>query len=332
MQPNVRYRRKVLRIVAEDSPNVRLALAEQAAGLPVSGRILVLGVLPWDECQKRRKTWDRRRQTVGLDALFYEGREVLLYPPDWLARAARYHTLRPPSHWHKKSRAMGVDPAEGGDNSSWAVVDRHGVLELLSVKTPDTAVIVDKTLELIMRWDLEPSRVAFDRGGGKSHADVLRRTRTERFPDGVHVRTVAFGESVAPPPRDGRQGSDAGSRTHEREERYAYVNRRAQMYGELRELLDPSVEALGGHPFAVPGPIYGEQYEALAAQLSVIPLLHDREGRLRLPPKNRTGNVANGEKTLRELMGRSPDEADAVVLGVHAMLHKEAVQVAGAIF
>jgi hypothetical protein len=332
MGPGTRYRRKVLRIVAEDSPNVRLALAEQAAGLPVSGRILVPGILPWDECLKRRATWDKRRQTVGLDAMFYEGREVLLFPPDWLARAARWHFLRPPPHWHKRSRAMGVDPAEGGDNSSWAVVDRHGVLELLSVKTPDTAVVVDRTLELIARWDLDPSRVALDRGGGKAHADVLRRTRTERFPGGVQVRTVAFGESVAPPPRDGRRGPDAGSRTQEREERYAYVNRRAQMYGELRELLDPSVEALGGHPFAVRGPVHGEQWEALAAQLSVIPLLHDREGRLRLPPKNRVGNAAASERTLRELMGRSPDEADAVVLAVHAMLHEEAAQVAGAVF
>jgi len=59
--------------------------------------------------------------------------------------------------------------------------------------------------------------------------------------------------------------------------------------------------------------------------------LWDKEGRRRMRAKNRVGKEGEerGEKTLVELIGHSPDEADAVVLACHAMLHRAPVSRAG---
>ena len=83
----MRYYRKIIKIRAEDSPNVRLALEQQRLGIIPTNEILVPGVLTWTECCKRRATWDAIRQCIGLDAEFYEGAELLLFPPEWLNRA-----------------------------------------------------------------------------------------------------------------------------------------------------------------------------------------------------------------------------------------------------
>jgi hypothetical protein len=133
-----------------------------------------------------------------------------------------------------------------------------------------------------------------------------------------------------------------GERIDQREESYAYRNRRAQMYGELREMLDPARPQERGGPlgFAIPPPTYGSQYAELRRQLAPIPLMYDGEGRMELPPKNKRaeagesisgpGQSRTKRKTLSELIGCSPDEADALVLAVHGMLHKVIRPVASA--
>ena len=70
---DVRYFRRVIRIKATDSPNVRLGLAQDRAGLTVTDEILVPGVLTYAEYRKRRATWDRVRQCIGLDGEFWKG-------------------------------------------------------------------------------------------------------------------------------------------------------------------------------------------------------------------------------------------------------------------
>jgi hypothetical protein len=108
----------------------------------------------------------------------------------------------------------------------------------------------------------------------------------------------------------------------QREERYAYTNRRAEMYGLLRSLVDPVEQGWG---------IPTEYYDCLVSQLSVLPLLYDEEGRMYMLPKNRKRDSESKRQTLTELIGHSPDESDALVLAVYGMLRKAKRAVAGAI-
>jgi hypothetical protein len=84
------------------------------------------------------------------------------------------------------------------------------------------------------------------------------------------------------------------------------------MYHELRLALDPGTNE---HPFAIPAAL-----TRLRQELAPIPLRYDAEGRVVLPPKHRSGRRQAGqEKTLTELIGHSPDLADALVLSFHGL-------------
>lgn len=315
-----RYYRKVIQIKAEDSPNVKYGLIQRAKGITPTGDVLIPGVLPWRDYVKRRSTWDKVLQCIGLDAEFWEGADTLLYPPDWLNRAeaiARLLEGRP-----RKARAIGIDPAEGGDKTAMAAVDEWGLIELVSKKTPDTSIITGEALAFMRKHGVDATNVGFDRGGGgKEHADRLRA-------QGYHVRTVAFGESIVMEPKRGLR--TFVERKDSYEERYAYKNRRAEMYGSLRSLLDPgreldpTLEKNDPRGFGLPA-----RYNELRRQLAPIPLLYDGEGRMVMPPKNKKD--ANDERvTLSDIIGCSPDEADALVLAIHCMLYKAPKQKAGA--
>lgn len=328
-----RYYRRVIRITAMDSPNVRWAMAQQAAGEPVTNEIITPGVLTWDQYRQRRATWDKVRQTIGLDGEFYEGAQVLLYPKEWLDNAARVDLVDRCLRW--PTEAIGIDPAEGGDKTAFAAVNRYGLKELISRQTPDTNAAYHEMKEFIRRhgMDRTPAKVCLDRGGGgKEHADRLRA-------GGLAVRTVAFGESLVPDPV--RRTLLIEEKLEQREEHYAYRNRRAEMYGTLRLLLDPGnlgqpvgdVQLLSAG-FALPG---GDErdphcpFGELRRQLAIFPLEYDDESRMTLPPKHRKpGQEETARKTLEELIGHSPDEADALVLAVHGMVSKARRMVAGA--
>ncbi len=300
--------RKIIRIRAEDSPNIRKARMQEAAGLVPDGVAVLTGVKGWDEYQKNLKLWDKVQQCVSLEAEFYEGAENLLFPPEWLNRAHYLHAGM--GGRKRQAKGIGIDPGEGGANTSMAAVDEFGIIEIVSRKTPNTDEITGDAIAFGRRHGVDPSDWVFDRGGGgKQHADRLRS-------QGFKVRTVAFGESIQLDPRRGV--NQLPERLDQREDRYAYLNRRAEMYGELSLQLDPGYNSRG---FAIPPGSAGEAYAQLRQQLAVIPKLYDREGRLRMLPKNKR-DPDDTEKTLIELIGHSPDEADAVVLSLHAMLHK----------
>ena len=329
-----RYYRRVFRWRAEDSPNVRLALLQRKAGfadgpqdtklllpIPPNGRtpteeVLIPGVLTWPEYCQRRLTWDIQRQTVGLDAMFYEGPEQLLFPPTWLARAGALIPGGP-------ALAIGCDPGEGMADTAWSVVNESGLLELLTMKTPDTNVIVGTTFALMKKHGVPAHMVGFDRGGGGlQHADRMRA-------QGAKVRTVAFGESLILMPKHAQ--TLVAEKIEQREESTAYVNRRAEMFGELSELLNPAANPKG---FAVP-----VVYNELRRQLSLMPKLYDAEGRLRMLPKNKAtkGIVEPGEEgkdknTLIGLIGRSPDEADSLAVAVWIMQNKQKPRRVGGLF
>lgn len=308
--------RKVIQITAEDSPNVQYARMQIANGLEPDDTIVIPNVLTWSELQHRLKTWDENRITVGIHAKFDEGPQKMLFPKSWLDRANLMAQMLEERQAKRRAKAAGVDPAEGGDDTSTAVVDDLGLIDLLSVKTPDTAVVTTSTMDMIQEYGILPENVVFDRGGGgKQHADRLRR-------QGLPVRTVFFGSAPTIEPRRLPQG--IGEKREILEERHAYLNLRAEMYWELRMLLDPE-----GDPYDVSDgtkqtfAINFDKYPALREQMAPIPLTRDQFDRLYILPKNQKSEGADGKtKTLVQIIGRSPDDLDALVLGVHGMLHK----------
>ena len=314
------FYRKVFEISALDSPNVKLGLEQKRLGLPITNEILIPGVKSYEEFAANDAFLDERRKSVVLWAKFYEGSEVMLYPALWLERAkAIAKTLQGVK---RTARAIGIDPAEGGDNTCMAASDEFGLIELVSKKTPDTSVIPGDALAFAFKWGCSPDNIVFDAGGGgKQHADKLRA-------DGhTGVRSVSFGEAATPVDklkRTFRYRSRETKVDHE-ETKYIFKNRRAEIFGTIRMLIDPSNEGFG-IPCDTPACV------ELLRQLAPIPLWYDEEGRLYLPPKHRKPDAGSTDKkeTLTDLIGCSPDEADAFALSVYGMLNKPSAVWAGA--
>jgi hypothetical protein len=303
--------RKIIRIKAEDSPNVKYQMRRIEKGLEPDDTVLIPGLLTYDKYILRRNTWDVIRQTVGLDAEFYEGGEVKMYPLDHRVRS--YENYKNLSKT-REAIALGVDVGAGGDDSSWWAVDNKGVVEYKTLKTPDTTRIVDITIGFIKRHDLNPKKVLFDRGGGgKQIADQLKQL-------GYKVQSVSFGESPSKPNRVKRRRSRK-ERTEELERKTVFKNRRAEMYYELRLRIDPTST-------------YGQRYgifalppseKLLREEMEAVPLMYDNEEVIWLPPKRKkTKKSRKAEvETMEQLLGRSPDRLDGLVLAVFALSGKK---------
>lgn len=297
---------KVIKIRAVDSPNVRLGMAQEKRGEEATDEELVPGVLGFRDYQKKRTIWDKIMQSVALDAEFYTGAGLMMFPTDWLRRTEDL------GRRGVSGRALGVgaDTAMGGDNTVFCAVNERGVIEMLSMKTPDTSIIVGLLAAFIQKHNCPADKVAIDvGGGGQVHADLLRA-------QGHAVKTVNFGGSVMPEKRRGL--TPIAQRKLDDEQRYTYKNRRIQMYHRLSRWLDPAE----GHDFGIPPDILNRPRRdgkaTLRQQLAPIPVKYDNEGRMWLLSKNKT-KLGSAEPTLTELIGCSPDEADALVLAVHAM-------------
>jgi hypothetical protein len=302
----MRYYRRVIRIRAEDSPNVQLGLKQQELGLPVTGETVLEGVLSWEEYQKRRATWTASRQLIGLDAMFDESDAELMWSPLWLANSLKLaDKLR-----GKKRRAagIGIDPGEGRAMTVFTASDELGIIEQESKKTPNTAAIPGLCIAFGRKHGVPPEDWLFDRGGGGlQHADRLRDK-------GFDVRDVGFGERpVLPVLVAGSHFLD--DRIEMRKRQYLYKNLRTQMYWELMEACDPQN---GG--YAIP-----PSCVELIRQLGMIPKMLDENGKPKMLPKG-TGSRDDKGPTLIKIIGHSPDEADSACLSHHAMTHKESGQ------
>lgn len=309
------YIRKVIRITAEDSPNVKVGLLQKANGLKPTNERVMPGVLDYATYVERRRLWDPVQQCIKLDAQFYEGSETWMYPADWRANAIQAGRLlrnNPP-----RAVSMGVDPAQGGDNTCWAVCGYEGLIALISEKTPETTFITSRTIALIREYGLHPRRVYFDQGGGGlQHAQRLRA-------QGYNVQTVSFGEAVAPEPVQYLVPFD--NAVQDRRERFTYRNLRAKMYWLLRQRMDPGTPDEpypfnGGKPFGIDDS-ESPAHKELHRQLSLIPLRYDQEGRIYVLPKNKRSPNST-EPSLSEILGCSPDEADALVLATYSLEEK----------
>lgn len=326
-----RYQKRIIHIAAEDTPNVRYALAEERAGIKPTNRTFVRGIVSWRKYCKRRKDWDPILQCIGLDGRFYKGAEILMYPPQWLNHSERLADIL--KGRQRIAKGLGCDPGEGKANSAWSVVDDFGLIEQIGFVTENTANIAGQTLALMRKYNLRGDQVCFDAGGGgRQHAHYLRA-------QGHNVRIVGFGEKLGLTPRSGMQSVD--DRKAVREDRQVYQDRRAEMYDRLRDFINPDYERtaeIKGKLVKVSGFGISRDYTRLRHQLALIPLTRDGEGILYLLPKDkprRDGRenpleLNKRTDTLVGLIGYSPDEADSLVLALHAMCDKQRKVVVGA--
>ena len=317
--PHLKHDVKVIKVEAKMSPNVRLAHEEERLGRPLSRRIIVPGCMDIDDFNWRVKTYDPIKLAAGIYAEFYEGEEVRLFPDEWLRisneQADKLHRS-PPKERRTLPRAMGIDTAEGGDNTVWTIVDRMGMLYQLSKRTRNTAVIKGQTIALMREYGIEPEGVMFDHGGGgKEHADYLRDA-------GYDVRSVGFGESPSSPDEFIPGWVDPDDKKDLKQEKYIYKNKRAQLYGVLRQVLDPNTKGESD----VNNPVFGipEKYGEVLRQLRPLPLKYDGEGRMFLPPKNKPTPNYKGD-TIKDLIGHSPDESDSLALAVFSLVCKPTI-------
>lgn len=345
-----RFNVKVLQIRAEDIPNVKLALEQIKRGQTPTNDVIVPGVMMYENGPKgyryRREHWDPIRQRVGLDGEFWVGKGLKLIDPDWFTAANAYGQ----APWDGKGGRrpppvapfyLGIDCAEGGDDTSWVLIDKHGVIKVVSLKTADTNVIYGRTLDFMREHKVDAGDVLFDRGGGgKQCADRLRAA-------GYAVRTVSFGTIKNEPQRSMRL---FGQKKETIELKDEAKSRRSEMYLDLRVLLeiplraedttDPIiVDAIAGVQkeklpvpnkarFALPLPMC----EELIRELACVPLRYDELGRFDLIPKQKDKKHPDDpedQNTFRYLIGRSPDVADAFALAVHGMEHKPVRGMAG---
>lgn len=314
------YYRKVIHIGATDSPNVRYALGEKRKGIEPSNTEVVPGLKTYDTYLRNRMMWDKIQQCVSLDGKFYLGHENMLILDEWLDAAAE-RAKRPINTGPK---AIGIDSAQGGDNTVYTVLDTYKVIEQISKKTPDTTKIIDEARSLMSRYNIPPENVMFDRGGGgKEHADRMRRMGH------LSVRTVAFGETAGDPKKHDRGMKTKSHRVDVEETRQFYKNRRAEMYGMLREALQPDAAI----PLSIPQEILDRRRSdgkaTLREQLTLMPYDYDNEGRMFLPPK-RVIAANSKEKSLIDIIGCSPDESDSLVVGLFALRRKSYQASAGA--
>jgi hypothetical protein len=317
----LKYLRRCIKIAAKDSPNVALALWQQEQGYLVTGQTVVPGVLGWDVYQSRLKKWtdegNEQRICESLEGDWYEGQSLKLVPSQWLDLAHAYQTKRPAGTF---TRYMGCDPGEGGDDTAVCVGDRHGILDMVSMKTPDTNKVIGLLMEMQHKWKVDWDNICIDEGsggGGRVHIDRF-------WANGKKVRGVGFG---AAPQLELRRGMTYFSeKRDQRADKYAFVKCRDEMAFDVRCILERDVDGnyvdknsqakVDG--FAIPK---NKSTEELCRQLALIPYGTDGEGRMKLPPKRDPKDPKNPE-TLVYIVGHSPDQFDAFCLMTYAMNHK----------
>ncbi|QDV53837.1 hypothetical protein Enr17x_59200 [Gimesia fumaroli] len=186
---------------------------------------------------------------------------------------------------------FGLDVAASryGDTSVLAVGGRYGIRAIHECQFSDTQQTMEWVLETALIYGINLKQgavpIAIDWGGGYGNAvgDPLKKLN-------VHVIEV-----------HGNAASDLNTKK--------YANKRAELYGEAGRRLDPAGD-FRMMPFGLPD---NERLKAELIAPAKIYSGHDGE-KYYITPKGRRGADENYMgKTLREMLGRSPDRADAVV-------------------
>lgn len=306
--------RHVIHISGEDSPNVIAAKRYYELGGKGRPPSVIPGVLQWHEYLYRKKHWDKSKKRTRLEGLFDEDSDALMFPMTKLDAAQEVWPYVPN---HRGPFSMGLDVAMGGrDKTVWVIIDRFGVFDVIVRDYSDTMQIAGETIVLMNKYDIPGRRVCVDAGGGKSICDRLEEQAR-------YVNPIWFGSSA--------------------EDSKSYFNARAEMYDMLSSAMDvdiwqctktgsgwefPTIESedeedkepeIAEHAscFALP-----PEDDLLREELACLPLIYDSEGKLRMLPKDVKNKLSETrkvhEKTIKELIGRSPDRADALALAVYA--------------
>lgn len=192
---------------------------------------------------------------------------------------------------------FGLDVAASrfGDTSVLAAGGRYGIRAIHECQFSDTQQTLIWALKTAQTYgiDLEQGRtpIAIDWGGGYGNAvgDPLKKRN-------VHVIEIH------------------GNSTSELDPQ-KYANKRAELYGEAGRRLDPAGD-FRMIPFSLP------DNKRLRAELTAPQKIyagHDGE-KYFITPKGRRGSDEKYQgKTLKEILGRSPDRADAVVYCLSAL-------------
>jgi len=302
--------RKVIHIDGDDSPNVKAGkryVAAKARGRPP---VLIPGILSYEDYMHREAKWDAYNRAVRLHGRFYEGDDRQMFPAAWLDAAER--AWQRVKGMDRGPCYLGVDVAAGGrDQSVWIVVDHLGIVECMVKDTPDTTVLPEITLSLMGKHGIRPMHVCVDSGGGGKQAIVDPLARI-----GKHIRGIAFGGGATRPK--------------------VYRNTRVEMYAALSEAFDPAtwrtakdvdksgrVVDTGEYTQCMSFDWSGDsasEFSELRNELQSMPVMYDQEGRQWLLPKEKQSNHSS-VVTLRELIGHSPDRADALALANWAMVY-----------
>ena len=184
---------RVIHIPAERSPNVRRAFAEmgveswqdyldqKAAGTlrcEATGIVILPGVLSWEQYKERRETWDPQEQAVGLDAIFYAGPQLMMWPSgptapvDILALSGRLALEM--GGRVRRARGGGIDSAEGGDSTSLCAVDAWRDFRV--VFQPITR---SRPALILLATDGYPNSFRSEPGFQQAGLDILKALRAE---------------------------------------------------------------------------------------------------------------------------------------------------------
>jgi hypothetical protein len=194
-------------------------------------------------------------------------------PTEWILQAeARWRTQEKPK---LKMRAMGVDPARGGDDT-FTIAKLYGnyfdeIVEKEGVKTTDGAIGASFVLDNL-DTDENPSIGVDVIGIGSSVYDHLKPTKD------VKVTPINVGSGSSKTSQDGKLG---------------FTNLRAELWWKFREALDPD----SGESIALPSNRRLRQ-ELRAPRYTV------QSGKIKVESKD----------DIRKRIGRSTDAADAVLM------------------
>ncbi len=227
----------------------------------------------WSEVQKQayiaglQLMSEQDRNALLYGRWDYAAADDLLIPPSIVAAASKIDLTRQRKTTGR--RIIGVDPAHQGKDST-AIIHRKldTLYRLERLSKLDTMQLVSKIRTLYLECEAEDGQapvINIDYALGVGAGDRLREL-------GIHCNVINFASKAYEPEK--------------------YINKRAEMYGELALAMQSANE------YRIPPDA------ALIQQLSAVMIDRDSSGRLKIAPKSE----------IKKAVGRSPDEADAAAL------------------